>query len=75
MERRACLSNAANKIATYIFLCKVYEVLQINVISVGADVVVDKKVELVFDPVFEDKCQNTSRELQEEDNPQEYGEL
>lgn len=60
---------------TYIFLCKVYEVLQINVISVCSDVVVYKEIQLVFDPVFENKCQNTSSELQEEDNPQEHRKL
>lgn len=41
---------------TYIFLRKVYEVLQINVISVCSDVVVYKEIKLVLDPVFENKC-------------------
>lgn len=40
---------------TYIFLRKVYEVLQINVISVCSDVVVYKEIKLVLDPVFENK--------------------
>lgn len=41
---------------TYIFLCEVYEVLQINVISVCSDVVVYKEIQLVLYPVFENKC-------------------
>lgn len=55
-----------------IFLGEVYEVLQINVIPVCSDVVVYKEIQLVFDPVFENKCQNSSGELQEENNSQEH---
>lgn len=60
---------------SHIFLGEVYQVLQINVISVGPNVVVDEKVELVLDPVFEDKGQDTSGQLQKEDDTQEHGEL
>jgi len=31
-----------------------------------------KEIQLVFDPVFENKCQNPSSELQEENNSQEH---
>ena len=57
---------------THIFLSKVYEVLEVNVITVGLDVIVDEEVELVFDPVLEDESQDTSCHLQEKDEPQEY---
>lgn len=62
-------------LGTYVFLGEVYEVLQINVISVGSDVVVNKEIQLVFDPVFENKCQHPSSEFQEENNPQEHRKL
>lgn len=55
-----------------IFLGEVYEVLQINVIPVCSDVVVYKEIQLVFDPVFENKCQNPSSQLQEENDSQEH---
>lgn len=53
---------------TYILLSEIDEVLQVDVVSVGPDVVVDEQVELVLDPVLEDKRQNSSRQLQEEDD-------
>lgn len=59
----------------HIFLGEVYQVLQINVVSVGPNVVVNEKVELVLDPVFEDEGQDPCRQLQEEDDTQEHGEL
>lgn len=59
----------------HIFLGEVYQVLQINVVSVGPNVVVNEKVELVLDPVFEDKGQDSCSQLQEEDDTQEHGEL
>lgn len=59
----------------HIFLGEVYQVLQINVVSVGPNVIVNEKVELVLDPVFEDKGQDPRRQLQEEDDSQEHGEL
>lgn len=40
---------------THIFLSKVNEVLEVNVIPVGLDIVVDEEVELVSNPVLEDK--------------------
>lgn len=59
----------------HIFLGEVYQVLQIDVVSVGPNVVVNEKVELVLDPVFEDKGQDPCSQLQEEDDTQEHGEL
>lgn len=38
-----------------IFLGKVDEILQVNVIPVGLDIIVYEEVELVFDPVFKDE--------------------
>lgn len=64
-----------NQLSTYIFLGEVYEVLQINVIPVCSDVVVYKEIQLVFDPVFENKCQNPSSQLQEENDSQEHRKL
>lgn len=63
------------KHGAHIFLGEVYQVLQIDVISVGPNVVVNKKIELVFDPVFKDKGQDSCSQLQEEDDTQEHGEL
>lgn len=60
---------------SYVFLSEVDKVLQINVISVGSYVVVDEKVELIFNPVFEDKGQDTGSQLQEEDYPQKHRKL
>lgn len=60
---------------SYIFLSEVDEVLQINVISVGSYVVVDEKVELIFNPVFKDKGQDTGSQLQKEDYPQKHRKL
>lgn len=59
----------------YVFLGEIDEVLQIDVVAVRPDVVVDEQVELVFNPVLEDKRQDPRRQLQEEDDPQEHGEL
>lgn len=63
------------KHAAHIFLGEVYQVLQIDVISVGPNVVVNEEIELVLDPVFEDEGQDSSSQLQEEDDTQEHGEL
>ncbi len=63
------------KHSAHIFLGEIYQVLQINVVSVGPNVVVNEKVELVLDPVFEDKGQDSCSQLQEEDDTQEHGEL
>lgn len=60
---------------THIFLGEVDEVLQVNVVTVGPDVVVDEEVELVLDPVLEDEGQHARRQLQEEDDAQEDREL
>lgn len=59
----------------HVFLGEIYEVLQIDVVSVGPNVVVDEEVELVLDPVFEHEGQHSGGQLQKEDDPQEDGEL
>ncbi len=64
-----------SRLPSYIFLSEVDEVLQVNVISVGSYVVVDEKVELIFNPVFKDKGQDTGGQLQEEDYPQKHRKL
>lgn len=60
---------------THVVLGEVDEILQVNVVSVRLDVVVDKKVELIFDPVFKDESEDPCRQLQEEDQTQEHGKL
>lgn len=40
---------------THVFLSEVNEVLEINVIPIGFNIVVNEKVQLVFDPVFKHK--------------------
>lgn len=60
---------------THIFLGKVNNVLQINVIAVGLDVIVDEKVELVFDPVLKDEGKDPRSQLQEEDQTKEHRKL
>lgn len=59
----------------HIFLGEIYQVLKINIISVGPNVVVNEEVELVLDPVLEDKGQDSRSQLQEEDDTQEHREL
>lgn len=61
--------------SSHIFLGEVYQVLQIYVVSVGSNVIVNEKVELVLDPVLEDKGQDSCSQLQEEDDTKEHGEL
>ena len=56
-------------------MCKIDEVLQIDVVAVRLDVIVDEEVELVFDPVLEDQGQDPGRQLQEEYQSQEHREL
>lgn len=60
---------------TYVFLSKVNEVLEVNVVPIGLDVVVDEEVELVSNPVLEDKGQDPCCQLQEEDEAKEHREL
>lgn len=67
--------SVLSSLQSYIFLSEVDEVLQVNVISVGSYVVVDEKVELIFNPVFKDKGQDTGGQLQEEDYPQKHRKL
>ncbi len=57
---------------THIVLGKVNEILQVDVVAVGLDVIVDEKVELLFDPVFKDEGKDPCSQLQEEDQPQEH---
>lgn len=60
---------------THIFLGEVNEILQVDVIAVGLDVIVDEKVELVFDPILKDESKDPRSELQEEDQTQEHRKL
>lgn len=60
---------------THIFLGKVNEILQVDVIAVGLDVIVDEKVELVFDPVLKDEGEDPRSQLQKEDQTQEHRKL
>lgn len=73
----ACSSHGTGSPAppTHVFLGEVDEVLQVDVVAVGADVVVDEQVELVLDPVLEDEGQHAGGQLQEEDDAQKDGEL
>ncbi|KAL0596306.1 hypothetical protein AAY473_034254 [Plecturocebus cupreus] len=57
-----------------IFLSKVNELLEVNVVMIGLDTVVAKVVELVLNLIFEDKDQDPYCQLQEEDQAKEYGE-
>lgn len=69
------LIDRIKKDGAHIFLGEVYQVLQVDVVSVCPNVVVNEKVELVLDPVFEDKGQDPCSQLQEEDDTQEHREL
>lgn len=60
---------------THIFLGKVDEILQVDVIAVGFDVIVDEEVELVFDPVLKDEGEDPRSQLQKEDQTQEHRKL
>lgn len=51
------------------------EILQVDVVAVGFDIIVDEEVELVFDPVLEDEGKNAGSQLQEEDQTQEHRKL
>ena len=57
---------------THVFLSKVNEVLEVNVVPIGLDVVVDEEVELVSYPVLEDKGQDPCCQLQEKDEAEEH---
>lgn len=60
---------------THVFLSKVNEVLEINVIPISLDIVVDEEVELVSNPVLEDEGKDPCRQLEEEDEAKEHREL
>lgn len=74
-----CLADVSSRwplpVWTHVFLSKVNEVLEVNVIPIGLDVVVDEEVELVSNPVLENEGQDPCCQLQEEDEAEEYGEL
>lgn len=55
-----------------IFLSKVNEVLEVNVIPIGLDVVVNEEIELVSNPVLEYEGQDPCCQLQEEDEAKEH---
>lgn len=57
---------------THIFLSKVNEVLEVNVIPIGLDVVVNEEIELVSNPVLEYEGQDPCCQLQEEDEAKEH---
>lgn len=71
----ASMGPMMNRYCTHIFLSKVDKVLKVNIIPVGFDIAVDEEIELVSNPVFEDKGQDPCRQLQEEDEAKEHGEL
>ena len=60
---------------THIFLSKVNEVLEVNVVPIGLNIVVDEEIELVSNPVLEYEGQNPCCQFQEEDEAEEHGEL
>lgn len=72
---RCHLHEAHDGRHTHVFLSKVDKVLKVNIIPVGFDIVVDEEIKLVSDPVLEDKGQDPRRQLQEEDEAKEHGEL
>lgn len=51
----AAENERGREVLTHIFLSKVNEVLEVNVIPVCFNIVVDEEVQLVFDPVFKHK--------------------
>lgn len=65
----------SQELLTHIILGEIDEILQVDVVAVGFDIIVDEKVELVFDPVLEDEGKDASSQLQEEDQTQEHGKL
>lgn len=72
---RCLLYVAGAGCRTYVFLSKVNEVLEVNVVPIGLDIVVDEEVELVSNPVLEDEGQDPCCQLQEEDEAKDHGEL
>ena len=59
-------------VLTNIFLSEIDEVLEIDVIPICPDVIVDEQVKLILNPVLKDECQDTSCQLQKEDDSQEH---
>lgn len=68
-------TSFSQEVGTHIVLGEVDEILQVDVISVRLDIVVDEKVELVFDPVLKDEGEDARSQLQEEDQTQEHRKL
>lgn len=60
---------------SYVILGEVDEILQVNVISVGPDIVVDEELELVLDPVFKDESQDSRGQLQEKYDSKKHRKL
>lgn len=75
MPIRDCLHGTRDGYHTHVFLSKVDKVLKVNIIPVGFDIAVDEEIELVSNPVLEDKGQDPCRQLQEEDEAEEHREL
>lgn len=75
MPIRDCLHRTQDGNHTHIFLSKVDKVLKVNIVPVGFDIAVDEEIELVSNPVLEDKGQDPCRQLQEEDEAEEHREL
>lgn len=70
-----CRFGQTEELLTHIFLGEIDEILQVDVVAVGFDIIVDEWVELVFDPVLEDEGKNAGSQLQEEDQTQEHRKL
>lgn len=60
---------------SYVILGEVDEILQVDVIPVGPDIVVDEELELILDPVFKDERQDSRRQLQEKYDSKKHRKL
>lgn len=74
-SRIACTGPKIDHTHTHIFLNKIDKVLKVNIIPVGFDIAVDEEIDLVSNPVLEDKGQDPCRQLQEEDEAEEHRKL
>ena len=74
-EKKKTKTKKTQSISGYRPLQRVDEVLEIDVVAVRPDVIVDEQVQLVFNPVFKDKRQDSCCQLQEKDDSQEHREL
>lgn len=71
MQQEAGTVTDKVQIHTYIFLSKINEVLQVYIITICLHIVVNKEVELIFNPVLKNKGQDPCSQLKEKDQPQE----